>query len=98
MPSQDQLIACIEKNRLEEIRITLCRFKGVDLVDVRTFVNFSGTPEEDHKATKKGISLKIEPLPELIEALQDALAQARAAACSMPIGRWRHDQDGRRHP
>lgn len=78
MSSDNQLVACVQKNQREEIRISLSRFKGVDLIDVRTFVNFGGTPDDERNATKKGISLKVERLPELLDALKAALETARA--------------------
>lgn len=67
------LIATIGKNSLEEIRITFNEFKGSHLLDVRTFSAFGG---EDKRATKKGISLKVDKLPELITALQTAQTEA----------------------
>jgi hypothetical protein len=78
MPAEDQLIACMDKNSVEAIHVTLCKFKGVNLIDVRTFVNYAGTPDEKPKATKKGISLRLERLPELLEALKAAFDTARA--------------------
>ena len=66
------VIATFAKNRRETVRITLSRFEDVDLVDVRSFAG------DDHDiATKKGISLRVALLPQLIEGLQQAEAEAR---------------------
>jgi len=63
-------IAKIDKNAQEEIIVQLTEFKGYDLVDLRVWVKSlvgeTGTP------TKKGLTVKPDLLPELIEALQEA--------------------------
>jgi hypothetical protein len=66
-------VATIGKNSLEEIRVTFSEYMGSHLLDVRTFSAFAG---EEKRATKKGICLKVEKLPELITALQTAQAEA----------------------
>lgn len=71
-----RLVATIAKNSREEVRISLDSFKGVDLVDIRTFANFQDGDGE-RRATKKGVSLKREKLPELIAALQAAAEALR---------------------
>lgn len=68
-------IAVIEKNRAEELRICLDKFKGHDLVSVRVWCDaYSGTAKV---ATKKGVALAVDRLPELIAALQQAESEAR---------------------
>jgi hypothetical protein len=67
------IIGRIPKNARETILVSLDKFKGVDLLDVRVFFEDDG----DLKPTRKGIALKVEKLPELIEVLTKALAQAR---------------------
>jgi Transcriptional Coactivator p15 (PC4) len=69
------IIATHEKNTLEEVRVALDEFHGVDLVDIRVFADFTGTHAEK-RATKKGISLKVGKLPKLILALEKARAEA----------------------
>jgi hypothetical protein len=77
-PSEDQFLAIVPKNAIEEVRIALSRFKGTDLVDVRVFAAFSNVPDNERRPTKKGVSLKLQYLPALVEALEGALAYARA--------------------
>lgn len=72
------LIATVEKNALEEIRVSLAEFKGHKLLDVRTYASFDGA--EERRATKNGISLKVEKLEELIGALQNAAASLNGEA------------------
>jgi hypothetical protein len=73
--SEPQLIAIIRKNSLEEIRVCLSEYNGVDLIDLRIFGDFTGS-RDDKRATRKGIALNIRKLPELIQALLTARAEA----------------------
>lgn len=63
-------IARIEKNALEEIIVQLTEFMGHDLVDLRVWTK--GLPDGAGSPTKKGLTVKPDLLPELIEALQKA--------------------------
>ena len=73
----EKLIETIRKNAREEIRIALTLYQGHDLCDVRVFAEpYAG---DEWVATKKGISLSVAKLPELIAALQQAVAEARSA-------------------
>jgi hypothetical protein len=62
------LIAIVPKNSIEDVRISLNRFNGHDLVDVRTFTE-PRTGRGERIPTKAGVSLRIEALPALITAL-----------------------------
>ena len=68
------VVAVVQKNLHEEVRVALRAFKGVLLVDVRSY--FSSADSVSHP-TQKGVALKIERLPELIRALQAAEAEAK---------------------
>jgi len=75
-PSEPTVIATLPKNRRETIRVALEAYRGIELVDVRVMAAL----DDDTGLTvptKKGISLRVEQLPALIEALQDAEAEAR---------------------
>ena len=61
---------------VETVVVSLDRYNGHDLVDVRSFVAYEDG--EAPKATKKGVSIKVGLLPELIAALRAAEAEARA--------------------
>lgn len=67
-------IAEIQKNGRERVRVALDEVNG--LVDVR--VTRPGAGTDTYMTTGKGVSLKVEKLPELIAALQAAGAEAMA--------------------
>jgi Transcriptional Coactivator p15 (PC4) len=66
-------VAILTKNSRETIHVSLGEFEGISLCDVRVFATADGAPV----ATKKGISLRLHLLPELIAGLQRAEAEAR---------------------
>jgi len=69
----NKAIAKINKNALELVVIRLSEFKGCDLIDIRIWMKPEDPREEGElKPTKKGISLGIDAIPELIQALQKA--------------------------
>ncbi len=73
----EKTIAIIEKNRREEIRVSLTAYHNRDLVDIRVF---SETYTSDERiATRKGVCLNVTKLPDLIAALQQTEAEAKAA-------------------
>lgn len=74
MMSDGTLIATIGKNASQEVRVTLSEFKGSHNLDVRVFAAYGG--DDERKPTKKGVSLKLDKLDELMVAL----GQARMAA------------------
>jgi hypothetical protein len=75
--SDSILIGTLPKNSLDELRVSLSEFRGHHLVDVRVFSNFSGVPSDEKKATKKGATINVASLPELIRLFQDAEVEAR---------------------
>ena len=74
----DETIAVIEKNGVEEVHIDLSEYRGHDLIGIRIWANY-GSADEPKRPTKKGVTLKIEKLPELISVLQEIERQARRA-------------------
>ena len=76
MSDSPTIIAIIPKNARESIRVALDQFAGLDLIDIRVLAHGSDG-ESEAKLTKKGVSLRIAKLPELIVALQDAVTEAR---------------------
>ena len=73
---RERMIASIPRTPLEEVRVRLSRFKGRDLVDVRIYAEPDDSDER--RPTKRGIALRVERLPELLEALHQAERAARA--------------------
>lgn len=69
-------IAIVEKNSREDVRIAIDEFRGTQLVDIRVFADFNSNEADTRTPTKKGVSLKIERLPDLIRALEKAKEEA----------------------
>jgi len=70
-------LATIRKNAVEEIRIELTQFNGHDLLNVRVWTDPRNGGSE-RIPTRAGIACRVALLPEIIEALQQAEAEARA--------------------
>lgn len=70
-------VAVIAKNSHEEVRVCLDVFHECDLIDVRTYADFTAGAVQCRGPTKKGVSLKIAKLPELIASLQLAKSEAQ---------------------
>lgn len=68
----EQLLAEVEKNDREVIRVQRTRFRGVDLVDCRVWT-VPLVPGAESKPTKKGLTLRPETWTELAAALRQAL-------------------------
>ncbi len=68
-------IAEFKKNgRGETVRVSLSRLNGTVIADIRTyFLDKSGNSQ----ASKKGLALLVTKLPELADALQKAVTEAR---------------------
>lgn len=76
MSEQQQAVTVgtIRKNSAEEVRILLDEFKGARLVSVRVFANYGSGDEP--LPTKKGVSLRVDLLDDLIRELCQARAHA----------------------
>jgi len=68
----DQLIATIEKNADEQIRVSLREYKGHPFIDIRLYWK---PPEGEPGPTKKGVTLN----PELFPGLKKAMGALEAA-------------------
>ena len=79
---QDTTIATIEKNRSEELRVALKEFKDRHYLDIRTYIEPYADDGQGKVPTKKGVTVPLAKLPELITALQKAEEEARAAGLS----------------
>lgn len=66
--TSNRVVATLEKNSRESVVVALSTFNGHDLIDIRIFVDGDDGP----LPTRKGVSLRIGQLPELIRALNDA--------------------------
>jgi hypothetical protein len=64
----------VPKNSREIIVVSLSEYRGTDLVDLRIHSDYHTAG--DYLPTGKGVSLRIERLPLLIEQLEQARAEA----------------------
>jgi hypothetical protein len=67
-------MTAIAKNATEEIRVTCVEIEGRSYMDIRIFEG-----KADKVPTKKGITLRMGQVPELIEVLQKERKEALAA-------------------
>ena len=71
-----QLIGVVEKNRVQDMRVSLVKRRKDTFVDLRVF---AAVGDNERRPTKKGVMFKAELLPELIEVLAKAAADATMA-------------------
>ena len=69
------LIATIEKNSREALRITLGEFKGHRLVNLRVWFR---AEDGEMRPGNSGVAIKVEKLEELLSALMRARGEAHA--------------------
>lgn len=73
--SEDQIIKDLRKSSTERIRIALRSYKESQFLDIRNWYDTSGK-EKHFLPSKKGISIQLNLLPELKEAIEKAIEQA----------------------
>lgn len=66
-----EVIALLDKNRREKLRIALDQYQGVDLIDIRVAVQLTES-SGIWTPTKKGVSFQPHMLPDVIRALTRA--------------------------
>src|SRR4051794_36374544 len=72
---QGQLVASITKNARESLRVSISRYREHDYIDLRLYAD-NGV---EQVPTRKGLTIRPDLLPAVIEALQKAEAAARKA-------------------
>lgn len=73
--SEPLVIAYLEKNARERVRVSLNTWQSANLLDIRVVMNLGEDGAET--PTKKGLSVRIAQLGELRAALDAAEAEAR---------------------
>lgn len=76
MSAEPVIVAELVKNSREVLKVTLTRYHGHALADVRTYAPVPGI--EPLCPTKKGVTIRVEMLDEMIAALGKAKAEALA--------------------
>lgn len=64
------------KNSREEVRATLSTFKGRQLADLRVY---RADENDVDRPTRKGLAVRVEDLPKLLEAVEALIAAEQAA-------------------
>lgn len=64
----DRLITTMDKNSQEEIRFSLQKYRGTDLIDIRVYFD---TGSGKRKPTRKGISIPVDRFDEFMECLKN---------------------------
>lgn len=76
MSVEPVIVAELAKNSREVLKVSLSRYHGHALADVRTYAPVTGL--DVLCPTKRGVSVRVEMLDDLIEALGKAKAEAAA--------------------
>ena len=63
------VIADFQKNKTEDIKLSLTEYQGHKLIDFRVYFKNN---EGESKPTKKGITLNVKFFPELKQAIMEA--------------------------
>ncbi len=71
----EKFIGEIAKNKRETLRCEIIEYKGMTLLDLRVYTEI----DKCRAPTRKGVSIKIEMIPQIREWLQQAETEAEAA-------------------
>jgi hypothetical protein len=71
--TSEKLVATIEKNSREQIKIALNIFKDNPLIQIRTYAAYK--EGDEYKPTQKGVAMNVNLLPQLLASI-DKLAEA----------------------
>ncbi len=69
MPDDEIVVGSFPKNNREEVRVTLSKYKGYDLVGVRQWFR---NENDEPRPSKSGVTIRVELLPELLQLIQRA--------------------------
>jgi hypothetical protein len=69
VPDDEIVVGSFPKNNREEVRVSLSKFKGYDLLGVRQWYR---NENDDPRPSKSGITIRVDLLPELLELIQKA--------------------------
>lgn len=69
MPDDEIVVGSFPKNNREEVRVTLSKFKGYDLVGVRQWFR---NENDEPRPSKSGVTIRVDLLPELLELITEA--------------------------
>lgn len=67
-----KIIDSFNKNSVEEVRISLNKWKNQDYIDIRVWSSLNSDDKDKKSPTKKGITLNVNLIPDLQKALEKA--------------------------
>ncbi len=67
----NKLLGWVDKNNRERVEIRTCKLEGRPFIDIRQF--WRTGPEQDWRPTRKGVTITLEVVGELIAALEKAV-------------------------
>lgn len=74
--TEPRVVYSFTKNTREQVRATLTEFGGHDVLDLRVWVGQG----DEARATRKGLTVRVEDLPELRRAVEALTAAVEAEA------------------
>ncbi len=69
MADEEIIVGSFPKNNREDVRVSLSKYKGYDLLGVRVWYR---SEHDDPKPSKSGITIRVEMLPDLLALMQQA--------------------------
>ena len=81
---KQELIGQFHKNSIEIVKVSIQEFNGKPYVDMRIWALNKPAEQGSEVATKKGICISVELLPEMIDALEKARARIKAKSGTGP--------------
>ncbi len=69
MADEEIIVGSFPKNNREDVRVSLSKFKGYDLLGVRVWYK---SENDAPKPSKSGITIRVEMLPDLLALMQQA--------------------------
>jgi len=73
MPNNSQrLVASFDKNSVEKLKLNIQEYRGEKYLDIRVWIQPNAGDNGAEVATKKGVTLHVELIPDLIAALEQA--------------------------
>ncbi|NHJ32261.1 MAG: hypothetical protein FK732_05320 [Asgard group archaeon] len=68
------LVYEFRKNALEKVKVELCNYRGIDVINIRVYYN-ANIAGNNWKPSPKGITMSADRIPELKKALDKALEE-----------------------
>ena len=76
------IVGTVQKSDFNQIRVSVDSYKGHEFVSVREwYLPREATAADDYKPSQKGFTLPVDTIEETIDALIEALEEARNQVC-----------------